>query len=49
VPLLLLEKDELREREVVVGMSKPFRGKIDIDIKDSGPDWKPYSRPMASR
>lgn len=28
-------------------MSKPFRGKIDIDIKDSVPDWEPYTQPIA--
>ncbi|MFF0345322.1 arylsulfatase [Kribbella sp. NPDC004875] len=28
-------------------MSKPFRGKIDIDIKDSVPDWGPYTQPIA--
>ncbi|MFI6827529.1 arylsulfatase [Kribbella sp. NPDC050241] len=29
-------------------MSKPFRGKIDIDIKDSVPDWEPYTQPIAA-
>jgi hypothetical protein len=28
-------------------MSKPFEGTISIDIKDSKPDWGPYSQPMA--
>ncbi len=28
-------------------MSKPFRGTINIDIKDSVPDWGPYTQPMA--
>jgi arylsulfatase A-like enzyme len=26
-------------------MSKPFKGKINIDIKDSTPDWTPYAQP----
>ncbi len=29
-------------------MSKPFRGTINIDIKDSTPDWEPYAQPMAA-
>jgi arylsulfatase len=28
-------------------MSKPFKGTINIDIKDSTPDWTPYAQPMA--
>jgi len=28
-------------------VSKPFKGTINIDIKDSKPDWAPYSQPMA--
>ena len=28
-------------------MSEPFRGTIDIDIKDSVPDWGPYAQPQA--
>ena len=28
-------------------MSKQFKGTIDIDIKDSTPDWEPYIQPMA--
>jgi arylsulfatase len=28
-------------------MSKQFKGTINIDIKDSTPDWAPYSQPMA--
>src|SRR5438046_283161 len=28
-------------------MTKPFAGKINIDIKDSVPDWEPYRQPMA--
>jgi len=28
-------------------VSKPFRGVINIDIKQSTPDWEPYTRPMA--
>jgi arylsulfatase A-like enzyme len=28
-------------------MSKPFQGKIDIDIKESVPDWEPYTQPSA--
>jgi arylsulfatase len=31
----------------MIGVSKPFRGKIDIDIKDSVPDWGPYTQPIA--
>src|SRR3974390_3491363 len=28
-------------------MSKPFRGVINIDIKQSTPDWDPYTQPKA--
>src|SRR5881628_3126094 len=28
-------------------MSKAFRGTINIDIKDSKPDWEPYTQPSA--
>ena len=28
-------------------MSKPFKGTINIDIKDSTPDRAPYAQPMA--
>ena len=28
-------------------MSEPFRGKVDIDIKDSVPDWEPFTQPIA--
>ena len=28
-------------------MSKPFEGVINVDIKDSVPDWEPYRQPMA--
>ena len=28
-------------------MTKPFKGTIDIDIRDSTPDWEPYRQPMA--
>ena len=28
-------------------MSKPFQGVVNIDIKDSVPDWGPYAQPMA--
>src|SRR3954469_3490773 len=28
-------------------MPKPFRGTINIDIKDSTPDWEPYTQPSA--
>src|SRR4029079_19746274 len=26
-------------------MAKPFKGTINIDIKDSVPDWEPYAQP----
>ena len=28
-------------------MSKPFRGTINVDIRDSTPDWEPYTQPLA--
>ncbi len=28
-------------------MSRPFQGVVNIDIKDSVPDWGPYTQPMA--
>ena len=28
-------------------MRKPFRGTVNIDIKDSAPDWEPYTQPIA--
>src|SRR5215207_6541017 len=28
-------------------MSKPFKGKIAIDVRDSVPDWDPYTQPKA--
>jgi arylsulfatase A-like enzyme len=31
----------------MTGVTKPFSGKIDIDIKDSTPDWAPYTQPIA--
>jgi arylsulfatase A-like enzyme len=37
------DKDDDKER----AMSVPFKGTINIDIKDSTPDWAPYSQPMA--
>jgi arylsulfatase len=29
-------------------MTKPFKGTINIDIKDSTPDWEPYTQPIAA-
>jgi arylsulfatase len=29
-------------------MSTPFKGTVNIDIKDSVPDWTPYTQPMAA-
>src|SRR4051794_16464961 len=37
-------------REVSVnvpGMTKPFRGVINLDVRDSVPDWEPYEQPKA--
>ena len=28
-------------------MMKPFKGTINIDVRDSVPDWEPYERPKA--
>jgi len=28
-------------------MARPFKGRINIDIKDPVPDWEPYRQPMA--
>jgi hypothetical protein len=28
-------------------MSEPFRGVVDLDIRDSSPDWAPFSQPVA--
>ena len=28
-------------------MAKPFKGTINIDDRDSVPDWEPYMQPMA--
>ena len=28
-------------------MSEPFKGIVNIDIKDSVPDWEPYTQPIA--
>jgi arylsulfatase len=28
-------------------MSKPFRGVVNLDIRDSVPDWEPYEQPKA--
>jgi arylsulfatase len=28
--------------------SKPFRGVVNLDIRDSVPDWSPYEQPRAS-
>ena len=28
-------------------MGQPFKGTINIDIKDSQPDWGPYTQPLA--
>jgi len=30
-----------------ISVPKPFRGVINIDIKDSTPDWEPFRQPMA--
>ena len=29
------------------GSSRPFKGKIALDIRDSVPDWEPYLAPRA--
>jgi hypothetical protein len=28
-------------------MFEPFRGVVDLDIRDSTPDWAPFSQPVA--
>ena len=28
-------------------MTKPFKGVINIDVRDSVPDWEPYEQPKA--
>src|SRR3954453_13883499 len=28
-------------------MSKPFKGVIDVDVRESVPDWGPYTQPIA--
>lgn len=28
-------------------MAKPFKGVVNIDIRDSTPDWEPYTQPIA--
>jgi hypothetical protein len=28
-------------------MSKPFEGVINVDVRDSVPDWSPYVQPVA--
>jgi len=28
-------------------MTKPWKGKIAVDIRDAVPDWTPYTQPMA--
>jgi arylsulfatase len=28
-------------------MSKPFKGRVEVDIRDSEPDWEPYLQPQA--
>ena len=28
-------------------MSKEFKGKIELDMRDSVPDWEPYLQPVA--
>jgi hypothetical protein len=28
-------------------MAKPFKGIINIDVRDSVPDWEPYAQPKA--
>ena len=28
-------------------MKKPFKGTINVDIRDSKPDWEPFEPPMA--
>src|SRR5215203_819678 len=35
------------DAEVPITMTKPFKGVINIDTRDSTPDWDPYVQPMA--
>ena len=28
-------------------MTKPFKGTINLDVRDSVPDWEPYEQPKA--
>jgi arylsulfatase len=28
-------------------MAREFRGRVDVDIRDSVPDWGPYEQPRA--
>jgi len=28
-------------------MTKPFKGTINLDVRDSTPDWAPYQQPKA--
>jgi hypothetical protein len=28
-------------------VGKPFKGIVNVDIKDSVPDWEPYTQPIA--
>ena len=30
-------------------MSKEFKGRIDVDIRDSTADWEPYLQPVARK
>ena len=30
-------------------MAKPFKGTINVDIRDSEPDWTPFEPPKAPR
>jgi arylsulfatase A-like enzyme len=32
-----------------ITMGKPFKGKINIDVRDSVPDWEPYKEPIAQK
>ena len=31
----------------IAGMTKPFKGVINLDVRDSVPDWTPYEQPKA--
>ena len=37
----------MRKRESETMASKPFKGVINIDVRDSVPDWEPYEQPKA--